>query len=63
MEQLSGLPYGLWFKSVNPHLISSDDCNEAVPSKLLILFKRTSLDITSTLSDVTSTRGFEFILM
>jgi len=53
-----------WFNSVNPHLVSSsDDRNETLPSKLLILFIRTSLDITSTLLDVTSTRGFEFILM
>jgi len=57
VEPLNGLPYGLRFKSVNPHLTySDDDCNEALPSKPLILFKCASLDITSTLSDVTSKR-------
>lgn len=57
VEPLNGLPYGVWFKSVNPHLISFDDnCNEALHSKLLILFKCTSVDITSVLSNVTSKR-------
>jgi len=54
----------VWFKSVNPYLISSDDdCNEVLPFNLMILFKHTSLDIVSTLSDLTSNREFEFILI
>jgi hypothetical protein len=61
---LNGFPFGLRPIRVNPHLVSLDvDCYKALLSKLLILFKHTSLDITSTLSDVTCKRGFEFILM
>jgi hypothetical protein len=49
----SGLPCGLWFKTLNPLLVSPDDVwKEALSSRLLILFKLTSLDTMSTLLDV-----------